>query len=67
METYKQPFTDKFPFKYYIESNAYVISTTNEDKFNEALKQIWEKGIMEFTPQQIVKFEMAGFTIRKRL
>lgn len=67
MKTYKRPFTEKFPFMYYIESNAYIVSTVSESKFNEALKQIQEKNITEFTSQQLMKLELAGFNTRKRL
>lgn len=66
MKFYKIAYTDKFPFKYFIESSAYAASITNEQKYNDAVQKIKDAGIIEFTSQQIIKLEMAGFTVMKK-
>jgi uncharacterized FlaG/YvyC family protein len=66
MKTYKTPNTDKFPFRYTVESNAYIVHTCNEDKYNELVRQIAEKEIIEFSAIQITKLQMAGFTAMKK-
>jgi hypothetical protein len=67
MKTYKTPYTEKFPFRYTIELLGYIVHTTNEDKHNKLIKQITEKDLTSFTPQQVLKLEVAGFTVIRTL
>jgi hypothetical protein len=66
MKTYEQAYTDEYPYLYIVETQAYTVSTVNENKHNKLIAQMMDKGIVEFSYSQIIKLELAGFTVIKR-
>ncbi len=62
---YKQPFTDKFPFKYIVRVNGWEAYTTNEEKWNHLQSQLDEKEIFTFDAKLRAKLEVEGFTVTR--
>jgi hypothetical protein len=66
MKFYKSKNTEKFPWRYFIETNFYIMNTTNRGLYRQSLRWIRRKQITEITPRDVRKLENLGFQIIKR-
>ena len=60
---YKQPFTEKFPFKYIVRVHGWEAYTTSEEKWIDLQKQLDEKELFTFDAMVRAKLEVNGFTV----
>ena len=59
-------YTEKFPFRYIVESPLYFVYTTNRRHYIKLLQTIKRKHLNEFTHSQILKLNISSFTCVKR-
>lgn len=66
VKTYRMPNTEKYPFRYFIETKSYVISTTDESKYNKVLSNFDYAEKEDPTPNDCRNLIGAGFAIVKK-
>ena len=59
-------YTEKFPFRYIVETPKYFIYTTNIRHYVKLLQQIKRKGLTELSHSQVLKLNISSFTCVKR-
>lgn len=65
MKAYKIEYTEKFPFRYFVEFPSYTVSTTKESNWNNLQNKIINESINDVDVSLCNKLLIAGFTVIK--